>query len=73
MNLIEKKGKNIKYLGETVAEGEENFYKELHSNDELRASIIKKSKINTISKTRKQLEALNKNHYPVKLKESDEE
>lgn len=73
MNLIEKKGKNIKYLGETVAEGEENFYKELHTNDELRASIIKKSKVNTISKTRKQLEALTKNHYPVKLKADGEE
>lgn len=66
--VITKKGSYFKLNGEPIANGEDNFYKNLHEDSELRKLLISKSGINTISKTRKKMASLNKNIYPVQLK-----
>lgn len=61
-----KKGSSRYYMGEKViANGEDNFLKLLNENDELRKNLISSSKVNTISRTNKQIESINKNLYPV--------
>lgn len=71
--VIEKKGSTIKFNGDTVARGEDSFIKLLHENSKVRGAIIKESSINTISKTRKRLDSITKNYYPVSTAIEDEE
>lgn len=61
-----KKGSSRYYLdGKMIANGEDAFLKILSTDDDLRRKLIKKSGINTISKTQAQLEAIEKNLYPI--------
>jgi recombination protein RecA len=67
-----KKGSSIFYFEDKmVGRGEESFLEALKTNNELRKKLIQKSKINTISRTKQQIKALNKNLYPVKLAKND--
>lgn len=54
-----------KFKGVTIARGEEKFLIALEENDELRRKLLRKSSINTISKTQKQLDKLKTNLFPV--------
>jgi recombination protein RecA len=61
------------YKGKVIARGEEAFIELLVNNDELRSKFIKRVGVNTASLTRKKLESLTTNLYPVKLKKSKDE
>ena len=64
--VTRKKGSSRYYMGDKmIANGEEAFLRKLYEDEELRKKLIRKSGINTISKTRKQLERIGKNLYPV--------
>ena len=49
----------------TLARGEEKFQKPLEEDDDLRRKLLRKADINTIGTTRKKLEALTENCYPI--------
>ena len=64
--VTRKKGSSRYYMGDKmIANGEDAFLRKLYEDEELRKKLIRKSGINTISKTRKQLERIVKNLYPV--------
>ena len=64
--VIEKaSGGIVKYKGEKIARGEENFRKLIEEDDELRRKLLKKAGINTIATTRKKLESISNNLFPV--------
>lgn len=71
--ILKKKGSRYYFKDKEVANGEEKLNRKLAEDDELRAKLVKRSSINTISKTRKKLESLSDNLYPVKLKSSDDD
>jgi hypothetical protein len=56
-----------------IANGEDNFLKLLVDNEDLRKKLIKRSSVNTISKTREMLESIKENLYPVKVKADENE
>lgn len=65
-DIIEKSNGGVyKYKGETLCRGEEKFQKLLEEDDELRRKLLKKADINTIGTTKKKLEKLNINFFPV--------
>lgn len=65
-DIIEKSSGGVyKYKGETLCRGEEKFQAMLEDNDELRRKLLRKANINTIGSTRKRLENLNTNFFPV--------
>ena len=55
----------FKYKGEKIARGEEKFRELLESDDDLRRKLLKRAGINTIGATRKKLESINVNLFPV--------
>ena len=55
----------FKYRGEKIARGEEKFRELLESDDELRRKLLRKASINTIGATRKKLESISVNLFPV--------
>ncbi len=64
--VIEKaNGGVIKYKGEKIARGEEKFRELIESDDDLRRKLLKKARINTIATTRKKLESISGNLFPV--------
>lgn len=64
--VIEKaNGGIIKYKGERIARGEEKFRELIESNDDLRRKLLKRARINTIGTTRKKLENISVNLFPV--------
>ena len=64
--VIEKaNGGVIKYKGEKIARGEEKFRELIESDDDLRRKLLKRARINTIGTTRKKLEAISTNLFPV--------
>jgi recombination protein RecA len=68
--LTRKKGSSRFYLGDKmIANGEEALIKKLQEDGDLRKKLIRKSGINTISRTQKQLDKLSKNLYPIKTTE----
>lgn len=71
--IVEKKGSRYYFKGNSIANGEEQLVKILGTDKELRSKLLKRSSVNTIGKTRKKLEELSVNLYPVKLKTQDEE
>jgi len=72
--VIKKKGKAGYYFKDKfIARGEESFMKEFGENEKMRKFLLKKSTINTTSKTREKLTSLHENLFPVKLKELDDE
>ena len=65
-DIIEKTSAGIyKYKGKTIARGEEKFQKALEEDDDLRRKLLRKADINSIGSTRKQIESLTQNYYPV--------
>lgn len=65
-DIIEKySGGVYKYKGKVLCRGEEKFQKLIEEDDELRRKLLKKAGINTIGSTKKQLESLKENYYPV--------
>lgn len=71
--LVKKKGSRYYFKENMIANGEDKFLKELTDNKELRSKLLRRSSVNTVSKTRQKLESLDKNLYPVKLKAEDNE
>ena len=64
--VIEKaNGGIIKYKGEKIARGEEKFRELIESDDDLRRKLLKRAGINTIGTTRKKLESIHINLFPV--------
>lgn len=64
--VIEKaNGGVIKYKGEKIARGEEKFRELIESDDDLRRKLLKRARINTIATTRKKLESISGNLFPV--------
>lgn len=65
--LFRKKGSSIftDKLGKTVARGEEALIKLLDTDPDMRRKLIRRSKINTVSRTREKLESIKKNLYPI--------
>ena len=55
----------FKYRGEKIARGEEKFRELLESDDDLRRKLLRKASINTIGSTRKKLESISVNLFPV--------
>ena len=65
-DIIDKTSGGVyKYKGKTLCRGEEKFQKLISEDDELRKKLLRKANINTISTTRKKLESLSENYYPV--------
>lgn len=65
-DIIEKSSAGVyKYKGKVLCRGEEKFQKLIEEDDELRRKLLKKARINTIGSTKKQLESLKENYYPV--------
>lgn len=65
-DIIDKSSGGVyKYKGKTLCRGEEKFQKLISEDNELRKKLLRKANINTISTTRKKLESLSENYYPV--------
>jgi recombination protein RecA len=63
--IIKSSGGVYKLKDKTLARGEEKFQKLLEEDDDLRRKLLRKADINTIGTTRKKLEALTENYYPI--------
>lgn len=64
--LERKKGSSwFSYKGENIAQGEEKLMKLIKNDDSLRQRLLRRTKINTISTTRKKIEKLQTNQYSV--------
>ena len=64
--IIEKSGGGVYRFGDKViARGEEKFKATLADDDELRRKLLRKAGINTLGATKKKLEKLTENLYPV--------
>ena len=48
-----------------MARGEEKFQKLLEEDDDLRRKLLRAAEINTIGTTKKKIDKLNENYYPV--------
>lgn len=66
LGVVVQKGSRFYRADKMIANGEEGFTKILGDDDILRKSMIRKSKINTISKTRINTSKLTENRYPIK-------
>jgi recombination protein RecA len=70
--IITRKMGRFYYGEKLIAHGEDNFLKALTDQTKMRAFLIKKASINTISQTRDKIKALGKNLYPVSTKKTEE-
>lgn len=71
--IIEKtKSGTYSYRGKTLCRGAEKFADLLREDDDLRRKLIRKAGINTLGATKKLLESLNDNLYPIDGINSDE-
>lgn len=66
--IIKKKGTRFYRKDKMIANGEDQLVRVLHTDDNLRSLLIRKSSINTIAKTRKKLESITENLFTVKIK-----
>lgn len=84
VNLLErtgvverKKGSSVYYhRDKVIARGEDSFAELLETDEELRKKLIRKSGVNTISKTQSKIDKLSEqgiNRYPVKIKSGKSE
>ena len=65
-DIIEKSSGGVyKYKNNTLCRGEEKFQKLLEEDNELRRKLLRKAGINTIGTTKKKLEELKTNFFPV--------
>jgi recombination protein RecA len=65
LEVVEKRGNAIYFNDEKVATGMDNFDEVIRENSKLRAKLVSASGLNTVSKTRRQLESLTENLYDV--------
>lgn len=63
--VITKTGSRYYLDGKMVCNGEANLIDKLHTSSKLRKTLLKDSNINTVSKTRTKLQALETNLFPV--------
>jgi recombination protein RecA len=63
-DVITKSGSRFYYKDKMICNGGDNFIRDLHRKDKMRKGLIKKSGINTISKTQALMESL-PNQYTV--------
>lgn len=63
--VISRKGNTIYFDDKMVARGEASFLNMLHDNKETRSKILSRSSINTLSRTRKRLESIAENQFPL--------
>ena len=71
--IIEKtKSGTYSYKGKTLCRGAEKFSELLREDDELRRKLIRKAGINTLGTTKKLLESITENLYPIDGINSDE-
>ena len=75
--ITQKTGKTgYWYDGEKIAKGKDALEELIQEDNKLRKKLLKKSNVNTVSKTRKQMEKLKEegvNRYPVKIKKPKDE
>lgn len=65
-DIVEKSSGGVyKYKGSTLCRGEEKFQKLMEEDDSLRRKLLRKATINTIGTTKKRIQELNKNYFPV--------
>ena len=71
--IIEKsKSGTYSFNGKTLCRGAEKFADLLREDDELRRKLIRKAGINTLGATKKLLESISENLYPIEGINSDE-
>ena len=71
--IIEKsKSGTYSFKGKTLCRGAEKFADLLREDDELRRKLIRKAGINTLGATKKLLESISENLYPIEGINSDE-
>jgi len=66
-----KKSSVFRCKGKVIADGRDNFQKVLEEDGELRKRLLRRSKVNTLSRTKRKIERLQKegiNRYPVTIK-----
>ena len=64
--VVEKsKAGTFTYKGENICRGADNFIKLLEDNDDLRRKLIKKANINTLGRTKKLIDSIESNLYPI--------
>lgn len=66
--VLKKTGAYYYHGNVKLAKGDLKMLQMLRDNNDLRATLLKESKINTPSKTRSRIESIDTNMYPVKLK-----
>jgi len=66
--ILERRQGRWYFKDKMLARGDEGMLRVLNEEEELRRKLIKRSGINTISKTRKKLESIDKNLYPLTVK-----
>lgn len=66
LEVVERRGSNIYYRDHRIASSEEKFYGVIQKNPELRGNLIKRSEINTLSRTRKKIEKTEGNLFSAK-------
>lgn len=72
--IIEKSGGGVYRFGDKViARGEEKFKATLAEDDELRRKLLRKAGINTLGATKKKLEKLTENLFPISEAAGSEE
>lgn len=68
LGVVERKKARWYYRDKQIAHGDEKMLQILMDDEDLRRKLVKRSGINTPSKTRAKLEAIGKNLYPVSTK-----
>lgn len=64
-DIIEKTTGGYKFNGKSLARGEDSFHQKMEEDNSLRRKLLKLAEINTIATTKKKLESLQENFYPV--------
>lgn len=73
LGVVKRKQARWYFKEKQIAHGDEKMTLTLTEDDDLRQKLLKRSGINTVSKTRAQLESISKNLYPVKIKTKNAE
>lgn len=65
-NIVEKTSGGVyKYKDSVLCRGEEKFQKLLEEDDSLRRRLLRRAEINTIGITKKKLDSIKENYFPV--------
>lgn len=64
-DILEKTTGGFKLNGKMIARGEDSFHAKMEEDSKLRRTLLKAADINTLATTRKKLEELQENYYPV--------